>query len=175
MPRAEKKLSILIVEDNPVNQLYLKALLSRKGHQVQLASDGAEAVRTYQEGAFDLIFMDLQMPGTDGFEAVSRIREIEAGGGPMSDTPPGEGLSGGGPGDECDSGDDKPSEGRAGVLPAGPPGRKTPISALSAYPLREETHREEIALFDHYLTKPVTKEMVEEALTLLTGPSEERN
>lgn len=137
----EKKLSILVVDDNPINQLYLKTLLSREGHRVQLASDGDEAVQIYQKVEFDLIFMDLQMPGTDGFEAVSRIREIEAGVQP------------------------------AAVLPAGPPGRKTPISALSAYPLREETHREEIALFDHYLTKPVTKEMVEEALTLLTGTS----
>ena len=79
------QLSILVVEDNPVNQLYLKTLLVRQGHAVSMANDGAAAVEAFRRSIendghpFDLIFMDLQMPGTDGFEAATRIREIETG------------------------------------------------------------------------------------------------
>ncbi|MFO7730870.1 MAG: response regulator [Spirochaetia bacterium] len=123
------QLSILVVDDNPVNQLYLKALLAQNGHCVTIASDGAEAVSLFRQHDFDLIFMDVQMPGTDGFEAVARIREIETS--------------------------------------AEPPLQRTPISALSAYPLREETHREEIVHFDYYLTKPVTKGMIQDAIERL--------
>ncbi len=69
---------ILIAEDNIVNQKLLVRILERAGHNVSIASDGDEVVSKYMESAFDLILMDVQMPGKDGIEATAAIRAHEA-------------------------------------------------------------------------------------------------
>ena len=69
---------VLIAEDERINRLYLRHVLTRSGHEVALASDGEEAVRLAAEGRFDLILMDLNMPVFDGAEAVRRIRAAES-------------------------------------------------------------------------------------------------
>jgi len=71
--------SILLVEDNVVNQKMTNLILSKAGYMIDIASNGKEAVDKYSSDpdAYDLIFMDINMPVMDGFEATINIRSIE--------------------------------------------------------------------------------------------------
>jgi two-component system, sensor histidine kinase and response regulator len=73
-----RKLRILLAEDNSVNQLIAVRILEKRGHHVTVAANGREAVAASQQSRFDLVLMDLQMPGMDGFEATAAIRQQEA-------------------------------------------------------------------------------------------------
>ena len=70
-------LRILAAEDNPMNQLVLKTLLAQVGVEPWLVEDGEQAVAAWEQGEFDLILMDVQMPVLDGPAAARRIRERE--------------------------------------------------------------------------------------------------
>jgi PAS domain S-box-containing protein len=70
-------LRVLAAEDNPVNQLVLKALLAQIGVEPVMVGDGVDAVAAWESGDWDLILMDVQMPRMDGPTAVRFIRERE--------------------------------------------------------------------------------------------------
>lgn len=74
---ASRPLSILLAEDNRVNQMVAMRLLERDGHTVQVALDGALAFEAVHRERFDLILMDIHMPVLDGISATEKIREYE--------------------------------------------------------------------------------------------------
>ncbi len=75
--RAFRSLNILLVEDNLVNQKLATRLLEKAGHKVTIANNGQEALDMLENQSFDLVFMDVQMPVMNGFEATQRIRDRE--------------------------------------------------------------------------------------------------
>jgi two-component system, sensor histidine kinase and response regulator len=70
-------LHILVAEDNEFSARLLNQLLGRRGHRVRLASNGPEALALAEEGGFDVLLLDIHMPGLDGFRVVGAIRERE--------------------------------------------------------------------------------------------------
>ncbi len=72
-----KGIKILLVEDNPINQLVTKDLLEDVGVQVEVAGNGQIAIDLLQEHKYDVILMDMQMPVKDGYQAIEEIRASE--------------------------------------------------------------------------------------------------
>lgn len=72
----DRSLSVLLAEDNVVNQRVATALLRRIGHQVTVCDNGQQVVDAVIKGQFDLILMDIQMPVMDGLEATIAIRAL---------------------------------------------------------------------------------------------------
>jgi PAS domain S-box-containing protein len=132
---ARRKLHILVVEDNPVNQQLAARLLEKQGHQVALAGNGREALAKLKnpgplEGrpgdshaGFDLVLMDVQMPEMDGLEATAAIRKQEEAS-----------------------------------------GKHLPIVAMTAHALKGDRERCMAAGMDSYVAKPIHPEQLFNAI-----------
>ncbi|BAP14166.1 sensor histidine kinase [Alcanivorax sp. NBRC 101098] len=72
-----KRFRLMLVEDNEVNQLVTRGMLSKLGYQVKTVSNGETALALLEQEPFDLVLMDCMMPEMDGFEATRRQREME--------------------------------------------------------------------------------------------------
>ena len=123
-PKTGSSLAVLVAEDNTVNQKLAIAMLKKMGHCPILAVNGEEAVAKWSEGNVDVILMDVQMPGMDGFEATRRIRGKEAA-----------------------------------------TGSHVPVIAMTAHAMSGDRERCFEAGMDDYLSKPVTKSALEQALS----------
>jgi PAS domain S-box-containing protein len=144
--------SILLVEDNPVNQKLAKMMLTQAGYQVHVANDGKEAVEKYttSPGDFDLIFMDVQMPVMDGIETTQAIRNHEE---QLRVT--GYGLR---------EGNEINGETRSGTCNPEPATRRIPIVAMTAHAMKGDKEACLSAGMDDYIKKPIKRELVLEIL-----------
>ncbi len=123
---------ILLVEDTVMNQELVKNIMERLGHRLAIASDGLEALEILSRKDFDLILMDVQMPGMDGITATRVIRSIEE-----SKTP-------------CLMLDDN----LVSALFKRLKGRHVPIIAMTAHAFSEDRERCFKAGMDGYVSKP---------------------
>ncbi len=77
MPQGTRRLSVLLAEDNAVNQRLAERLLEKQGHHVRVTANGREALAALDRENFDVVLMDVQMPKMDGFDATAAIRARE--------------------------------------------------------------------------------------------------
>ena len=76
MQKSDKSLRILIVEDNEINQRLLKEFVDRMGHEVVLAGSGEDAMKIVSERGFDMVLMDIELPGMSGMGTTKAIRAL---------------------------------------------------------------------------------------------------
>lgn len=74
---SKRRLNVLLVEDNLINQKLATRILQKMGHSVTVAGNGKEALENLESKLFDVVLMDIQMPEMDGFQATLSIRETE--------------------------------------------------------------------------------------------------
>ena len=80
LTQPQRGLHVLLVEDNPANQLMAQTLLKKLGCTFDLAENGIDALKAVENTRYDLVLMDCMMPDMGGYEATRRLRAREAGG-----------------------------------------------------------------------------------------------
>ncbi|MGO8688167.1 MAG: ATP-binding protein [Thermoguttaceae bacterium] len=157
VPTAARTLRILLVEDNPANQKLATYILQDRGHAVEIAGDGQEAIWLTEQNHYDVILMDVQMPGINGLEATAAIRRREAQ----------KGLGAGDSGLEegkrpatLDSAPQPPVPSRESPVsrpqpPVPSPQYRTPIIAMTAHAMKGDRQQCLAAGMNGYLSKPV--------------------
>ncbi len=78
VPAGDGSLDVLVVDDSATNRLVAAGLLRPIHANVTLAENGEQAIHQFRSGKFDLVFMDIRMPGMDGFQALEELRRLEA-------------------------------------------------------------------------------------------------
>ncbi|EMD40602.1 response regulator receiver [Gelatoporia subvermispora B] len=141
-------ISVLIVDDNPINQTILSTFMKKKKIKYDVAKNGEEAVQKWRTGNYHLILMDIQMPVMDGIQATKEIRRMEKNNGAVGfpSTPQSEGQS-------------TPSEASASGTSAGvstPYRSSVIIVALTASSLQSDRVAALAAGCNDFLTKPVS-------------------
>ena len=76
MDEIDSKLKVLIVEDNKINQIVTKKILEKLHFKSHVTESGIEALEIVSKETFDLILMDINMPGMNGFETTIQIRQM---------------------------------------------------------------------------------------------------
>lgn len=77
VPAPVRDLRILVVDDVSINRAVMRGMLAKLGYHARYAASGEEAVRAVEHDAFDIVFLDISMPGMNGYETLDRIRELE--------------------------------------------------------------------------------------------------
>jgi CheY-like chemotaxis protein len=157
---------ILYAEDNPVNQLLGKKMFKRMGYnKVEIVPDGLEAVKKIKEnGPYDIIFMDIQMPNIDGMEATKTIRKWEEEIRSQGDKTRG----GESAGEKLETGNWKletgdPSQ-QSSIVNSQSSIQKVPIIALTANAMKGDREKYLEAGMDDYVPKPFKREDIQRAI-----------
>ena len=77
LPVPSRILRVLLAEDTPANQMLVRHVLGKRGHNLKIAENGQQALGLIQEQEFDVVLMDVQMPEMDGFQATAEIRKLD--------------------------------------------------------------------------------------------------